>query len=162
MSNGASPSVSRLAGQLRYLFDERPELRAASPEVLRDLLSREDRAARAVARGPLTDHHEHRRRFLELDDRITLDAVRQARAMVVGESVGARATRPVASGRRRDNTQHWLVIAALTLWTLGLLGWLVNLSLYGIDRATWTGSTLLLVMGAAIAGAVWSYRDGNR
>src|SRR5215212_46178 len=125
MSNGASPSVSRLAGQLRYLFEERPELRAAPPEALRDLLSREDRAARAVARGRLTDHREHRRRFLELDDRITVDAVRQARAMVVGERVGARAAPSVASGPRRDDTQPWLVIAAMTLWTLGVLGWLV-------------------------------------
>src|SRR5437867_729273 len=96
MSQGTSPSVSRLAGQLRYLFDERPELRAASPGKLRAVLSMEDRSARALARHPLAGREEIARRSLELDDRIALDAVRTARDMVLGDLDDSRSGFDVA------------------------------------------------------------------
>lgn len=48
-----APSTSRLAGQLDYLFEDRPELRGAPISVLTDRLNHEDRYARARARYPL-------------------------------------------------------------------------------------------------------------
>jgi hypothetical protein len=48
-----TPSTSRLAGQLDYLFDDRPELRTASISMLTERLNHEDRYARARARYPL-------------------------------------------------------------------------------------------------------------
>jgi hypothetical protein len=41
------PSTSRLAGQLEYLFEDRPELRSASVDELVSRLDHEDRYARA-------------------------------------------------------------------------------------------------------------------
>jgi hypothetical protein len=41
------PSAARLAGQLEYLLDDRPELRSASVEELLQRLDHEDRYARA-------------------------------------------------------------------------------------------------------------------
>jgi hypothetical protein len=52
-SNEGLPSVSRLTGQLGYLFEERPELRHAPVDVLVDQLNHEDRYARARARYPV-------------------------------------------------------------------------------------------------------------
>lgn len=55
-----APSTSRLAGQLDYLFEDRPELRTASLAVLTERLNHEDRYARARARYPLeTDAEVH-------------------------------------------------------------------------------------------------------
>jgi hypothetical protein len=48
-----APSTSRLAGQLDYLFEDRPELRGASVAVLTERLNHEDRYARARAQYPL-------------------------------------------------------------------------------------------------------------
>jgi hypothetical protein len=48
-----APSTSRLAGQIDYLFEDRPELRTASLSMLTERLNHEDRYARARARYPL-------------------------------------------------------------------------------------------------------------
>jgi hypothetical protein len=45
-----APSVSRLAGQLEYLFEEHPEFRHASVAELVARLNTEDRWARAITR----------------------------------------------------------------------------------------------------------------
>ena len=47
------PSTRKLAGQLDYLFEDRPELRTASLSMLTERLNHEDRYARARARYPL-------------------------------------------------------------------------------------------------------------
>jgi hypothetical protein len=73
-----APSISRLAGQLGYLFDERPELRRAPVRVLVDQLNHEDRYARARAKYPVeTDAfvHEH---VDEFEPRITEAMVEEA------------------------------------------------------------------------------------
>jgi hypothetical protein len=41
------PSTGRLAGQIEYLFEDRPELRAASVDDLVERLNHDDRYARA-------------------------------------------------------------------------------------------------------------------
>ena len=41
------PSVGRLAGQIEYLFEDRPELRTASVDELLERLNHDDRYARA-------------------------------------------------------------------------------------------------------------------
>jgi hypothetical protein len=41
------PSIGRLAGQIEYLFEDRPELRAASVDELVERLNHDDRHARA-------------------------------------------------------------------------------------------------------------------
>jgi hypothetical protein len=41
------PSTARLAGQIGYLFEDRPEMRSAPVEELVERLNREDRYARA-------------------------------------------------------------------------------------------------------------------
>ena len=72
------PSASRLAGQLGYLFEERPELRRASVQTLVDQLNHEDRYARARAKYAVeTDAfvHDH---VHEFDARITPEMVEQA------------------------------------------------------------------------------------
>ncbi len=42
-----APSPSRLAGQIEYLFEDRPELRSASVDQLVERLDHDDRFARA-------------------------------------------------------------------------------------------------------------------
>jgi hypothetical protein len=78
-----APSVSRVVGQLRYLFEERPELSGASAAELARWLSREDRMARARALDPLGTREEVEGVANGLDDRITeamvADAVAQLR-----------------------------------------------------------------------------------
>lgn len=78
MSDDA-PSVSRLAGQLGYLFEEEPELRDASAEQLAARLDHEDRYARARQKYVLEDDqyvHDH---IDEFPSRITADMIEQAR-----------------------------------------------------------------------------------
>lgn len=41
------PSTSRLAGQIEYLFEDRPELRSATVDQLLERLNHDDRYARA-------------------------------------------------------------------------------------------------------------------
>jgi hypothetical protein len=71
-------AVSRLAGQLDYLFEERPELRGAPPGQLLDRLNREDRLSRARAEQPLQSDAWVARRADELEDRFTLGQIREA------------------------------------------------------------------------------------
>jgi hypothetical protein len=75
-----APSTSILAGQLGYLFEERPELRDASPAVLAERLNHEDRYARARARYPLETDAEVRAHIDEFEARITVADVEAARA----------------------------------------------------------------------------------
>jgi hypothetical protein len=75
-------AVSLLAGQLDYLFEERPELRRASAAQLADRLNREDRLVRARAEQPLESDDWVQRRAGELDNRFTVDQVEEALAIV--------------------------------------------------------------------------------
>ncbi len=72
------PSVGRIAGQLSYLFEERPELRRASAAELSERLNHEDRFARAREKYPLVSDDEVTARVSEFEDRITPQLVRQA------------------------------------------------------------------------------------
>ena len=75
-------TISLLAGQLDYLFEERPELRRASAPQLADRLNREDRLVRARAEQPLESDAWVRQRAGELDDRFTAEQIEQALAIV--------------------------------------------------------------------------------
>jgi hypothetical protein len=75
-------AVSLLAGQLDYLFEERPELRSAPPSRLADRLNREDRLVRARAEQPLESDRWVEQRADELDDRFTIGQVEEAIAIV--------------------------------------------------------------------------------
>lgn len=74
------PSISVLAGQLSYLFEDDPSLRTASDEVVAARLSRNDRFARARERYPLATDAEIAEKVDEFDERITPELVRRARA----------------------------------------------------------------------------------
>jgi hypothetical protein len=76
------PSADRLRGQLEYLFDDDPGLRAAPVEQLAERLNHDDRWARARARYPLDSDDELAGKLGEFDDRITVDEVRTARDRV--------------------------------------------------------------------------------
>ena len=73
-----APSVSRVVGQLRYLFEERPELSGASAAELARWLSREDRMARAREADPLGSRERVEAAAAELDDRVTDSMVADA------------------------------------------------------------------------------------
>jgi hypothetical protein len=77
-----APTVSRVVGQLRYLFEERPELSGASASELAQWLSREDRMARARANDPLGRREAVEAAATQLDDRITESMVSEALAQV--------------------------------------------------------------------------------
>lgn len=72
------PTVSRIAGQLRYLFEERPELSGESAIELARWLSREDRMARARERDPLGSREAVEAAASQLDDRVTEAMVAEA------------------------------------------------------------------------------------
>jgi hypothetical protein len=76
------PTVSRVVGQLRYLFEERPELSGASARELAQWLSREDRMARARANDPLGRREAVEAAAAQLGDRITESMVAAALAQV--------------------------------------------------------------------------------
>jgi hypothetical protein len=76
------PSVSRVVGQLRYLFEERPELSGASAPELARWLSREDRMARARAKDPLGSQDSVEAAANRLDDRISDSMVAEALAQL--------------------------------------------------------------------------------
>ena len=78
--------MSRVVGQLRYLFEERPELSGASPAQLARWLSREDRMARARAKDPLGSRESVEAAAAQLDDRITEAMVADALAQLHGGS----------------------------------------------------------------------------
>jgi hypothetical protein len=75
-----APSVSRVVGQLRYLFEERPELSSASAAELARWLSREDRMARARAQDPLGTREAVEAAANRLEDRISASTVADALA----------------------------------------------------------------------------------
>jgi hypothetical protein len=75
-----APSVSRVVGQLRYLFEERPELSSASAAELARWLSREDRMARARSQDPLGTREAVEAAADRLDDRISASMVADALA----------------------------------------------------------------------------------
>ena len=77
------PTVSRLAGQLDYLFEERPELRDAPAAQLLDQLNREDRLVRARAEQPLESDAWVQDRAGGLEDRYTLGQVEAAIAVAL-------------------------------------------------------------------------------
>jgi transposase len=78
MTNEDGISVSRLAGQLAYLFDDHPELRNAAPSALADQLNHQDRFARARERYPLATDAEIADKVAEFEARITADDVSEA------------------------------------------------------------------------------------
>ena len=75
-------AVSRLAGQLDYLFDESPELQSASSSQLLDRLQSDDRHARARAEQPVERDEWVKARAGELDRRFTVEQVEEALAIV--------------------------------------------------------------------------------
>jgi hypothetical protein len=79
------PSTSLLAGQLGYLFEERPELRRATVEALAARLNEEDRWARARSRYPLETDDEVRGHLDEFDERISAGDVEAALAQLTAE-----------------------------------------------------------------------------
>jgi hypothetical protein len=77
------PSVSVIAGQLSYLFDDEPGLRTATDDELAVRLNHDDRYARARAKYPLdSDAELSENRIAEFDDRITAALVREARGQL--------------------------------------------------------------------------------
>jgi len=73
------PSVSRLAGQLEFMFEEHPELRAAPVAQLVARLNEEDRWARAITRYPNRSDAEVHQHLAEFHDRIGAVDVEHAR-----------------------------------------------------------------------------------
>ncbi len=73
------PTVSRIAGQLGYLFDDQPELRDAPSSALADRLDAEDRASRARAEYPLASDAGVASHAAALDRRVTEAMVTEAR-----------------------------------------------------------------------------------
>ena len=74
----ADKTVSLLAGQLDYLFEEKPELRNAPASQLLDRLNREDRLVRARAEDVRQSDEWVQRRADELENRFTLEQVEEA------------------------------------------------------------------------------------
>ena len=81
----SQPSVSVLAGQLAYLFEDEPELTSASDDELAARLNHDDRFARARERYPLASDAEIAAHVTEFADRITPALVRDARRKARGE-----------------------------------------------------------------------------
>jgi hypothetical protein len=82
----AAPSVSRLAGQLEYLFEEHPECRHVAVAELVSRLNEEDRWARAIARYPNRSDAEVHAHLAEFHDRIGAVEVEQARQQVLART----------------------------------------------------------------------------
>jgi hypothetical protein len=81
-----APSVSRLAGQLEYLFEEHPDLRHAPVAELVARLNEEDRWARAITRYPNRTDAEVHGHLAEFRDRIGAVDVEQARQQVLART----------------------------------------------------------------------------
>ncbi len=79
-----APSVSRLAGQIEYLFEDRPELRSASVEALVERLNHDDRFARAREAYQAESDDYVRSRVDEFPARITPALVEQALKQLEG------------------------------------------------------------------------------
>jgi transposase len=73
-----APSVSKLAGQLVYLFEDDPALRDVPVGQLRDRLAFEDRVARARHKYPNDNDAEIQARLAEFGDRIPASDVEAA------------------------------------------------------------------------------------
>jgi hypothetical protein len=86
MSTEDHPSVSRLAGQLEYLFEEHPELRDAPLAQLVARLNEEDRWARAITRYPNRSDAEVHAHLAEFHDRIGAVDVDHARRQVLART----------------------------------------------------------------------------
>jgi hypothetical protein len=85
MSDDEGPSVSRLTGQLAYLFEEHPELRAAPVAQLVARLNEEDRWARAITRYPNRSDAEVHAHLAEFHDRVGAVEVEQARQQALAD-----------------------------------------------------------------------------
>jgi len=81
-----APSVSRLAGQLGYMFDDDPRLRDAPVAQLVARLNEEDRWARAITKYPNRSDAEVHGHLAEFHDRIGAVEVEKARRQVLEES----------------------------------------------------------------------------
>jgi len=73
-----APSVSRLAGQIEYLFEDRPELRSATVDELVERLNHDDRFARARETYQAESDDYVRSRVDEFEARITPALVEEA------------------------------------------------------------------------------------
>ena len=73
-----APSVSRIAGQIEYLFEDRPELRSASVDELVERLNHDDRFARAREAYQAESDDYVRSRVDEFEARITPALVEEA------------------------------------------------------------------------------------
>ncbi len=80
------PSVSILAGQLEYMFEDDPELRDAPVAQLVARLNEEDRWARAIAMYPNRSDTEVHSHLAEFHDRIGAVEVEQARQQVLSRT----------------------------------------------------------------------------
>ena len=87
MSDDA-PSVSRIAGQLGYLFEERPRLKESSAAELAEQLNHEDRYARARQKYVLEGDDFVREHIDEFPARITTELVERALQEVRGGGDG--------------------------------------------------------------------------
>jgi hypothetical protein len=56
-----------------------------------------------------------------------------------------------------DTTPRWVFVAAFSVWLIGLAGWIVASALNG-SVAVWPQVPILVVVGLALYGAVWSHR----
>jgi hypothetical protein len=81
-------SSGRIAGQLRYLFEDHPDLRNAPVEQLCERLNHDDRFARAREKYPLRSDAEIKERVAEFEPRITPSDVRAALDQVEAEDDG--------------------------------------------------------------------------
>jgi hypothetical protein len=79
-----APSVSRIAGQLGYLFEERPRLTPSSAAELAEQLNHEDRYARARQKYVLESDDFVREHIDEFPPRITTELVEQALGQLRG------------------------------------------------------------------------------
>jgi hypothetical protein len=88
MSDDDVQSISRLAGQLGYLFEERPRLQQATAEELAEQLNHEDRYARARQRYVLEGDEFVTQHLDEFPPRITVEMIEQALQQVRGAGNG--------------------------------------------------------------------------
>jgi hypothetical protein len=79
------PSVSLLAGQLQYMFEDNPALRDAPLAQLVARLNEEDRLARAIARYPNHTDAEIHAHLAEFHDRIGAVDVQHARQQALDQ-----------------------------------------------------------------------------
>lgn len=81
-----APSPSRLAGQIEYLFEDRPELRSASVDQLVERLNHDDRFARAREAYQAENDDYVRAHVDEFEPRITAAMVEEALKQLQGNN----------------------------------------------------------------------------